>query len=106
LRALPKVSVVILMYNALSTLGEALDKAILSALHQDYPNIEIVVVDNGSSDGTYEYVVRKHGAAVKVVELGKNFGYCLGTTWLCATSARKASTYSSRILTHFRQETM
>uniref|UniRef100_A0A7C4FE79 Glycosyltransferase family 2 protein n=1 Tax=Ignisphaera aggregans TaxID=334771 RepID=A0A7C4FE79_9CREN len=52
----PKVSIVILIYNAKSTLGEVLDKAIRSALNQDYPNIEIIVADNNSSDGTYEYV--------------------------------------------------
>jgi len=33
--AYPKASIVILTYNAVSTLGEVLDKVILSALNQD-----------------------------------------------------------------------
>jgi len=55
-----------------------LDKAILSALNQDYPNFEVVVVDNASSDGTYEYVREKYGGAVKALRLDKNYGFCLG----------------------------
>jgi len=69
---------VILTYNALTTLREVLDKAILSALNQDYPNFEVIVVDNASSDGTYEYVKEKYGNAVKVIKLNKNYGFCLG----------------------------
>jgi len=74
----PKVGIVILTYNARSTLGEVLDKAIQSALNQDYPNIEVVVVDNNSNDDTYEYVKDRYGDKVRVVRLPKNYGYCLG----------------------------
>ena len=35
----PMVTVVILTYNAITTLGDILDKAISSALDQDYENI-------------------------------------------------------------------
>jgi len=69
---------VILTYNALSTLGKTLDKAILSALRQDYPNFEVIIVDNASSDGTYEYVKGTYGNTVKAVKLNKNYGFCLG----------------------------
>jgi glycosyltransferase involved in cell wall biosynthesis len=74
----PKVSIVILTYNAKSTLGDILDKAIQSALNQSYPNIEVLVVDNNSSDDTYEYVRNKYGDKAEVVKLTKNYGYCLG----------------------------
>ncbi len=44
----PKVSVVVCAYNAADTLGECL--AALEAL--DYPDYEIIVVNDGSTDGT------------------------------------------------------
>ena len=75
---MPKVAIVILTFNARSTLGNILDEAIASALSQDYPNIEVLVVDNNSSDDTYDYIKARYGDKVKVVKLSKNYGYCLG----------------------------
>jgi glycosyltransferase involved in cell wall biosynthesis len=46
------VSVIIPTYNRLPLLGEALE----SALAQTHPNLEIIVVDDGSTDGTNAYV--------------------------------------------------
>jgi len=48
----PTVSVVIATYNREKSLG----KAIESALRQSYSNIEIIVVDDGSTDGTKKVV--------------------------------------------------
>jgi len=53
-KALPLISVVIPAYNA----GETIDFAIRSILIQDYPNLEILVVDDNSTDHT-EWVVKK-----------------------------------------------
>jgi hypothetical protein len=78
LRTDPKVSIIILTYNSRSTLKEILDKAIISALTQDYSNIEVIVADNGSQDGTYEYIKDKYGTYVKVIRFNKNHGFCLG----------------------------
>ena len=47
-----KVSILIPTYNRVNYLP----KAIESALKQDYPNIEIIVSDNASTDGTNELV--------------------------------------------------
>jgi glycosyltransferase involved in cell wall biosynthesis len=44
----PLVSVVIPCYNAERYVGEA----IRSALGQTYPNVEVIVIDDGSTDGS------------------------------------------------------
>jgi len=44
----PTVSVVIAAYNAAATIHEAIE----SAAHQSYPPVEVIVVDDGSTDGT------------------------------------------------------
>ncbi|TMO01145.1 glycosyl transferase [Pseudoalteromonas sp. S558] len=48
----PLVSVWIPTYNRL----ELLKRAVKSVRNQTYPNIEIFIVDNGSTDGTREYL--------------------------------------------------
>ncbi len=51
---LPLVSVVMPSYNSAQTVT----KAVLSCVNQSYPNVEIIVVDNGSKDETAETVRR------------------------------------------------
>ena len=53
----PLVSIIIATYNARRWLGEAID----SALAQTYPNCEVLVVDDGSTDGTGEWLAREYG---------------------------------------------
>ncbi|MGA7762788.1 MAG: glycosyltransferase, partial [Candidatus Binataceae bacterium] len=50
----PKASIVVPAYNAAATLGECLD----SLAHLNYPDYEIIVVDDGSSDSTGEVAAR------------------------------------------------
>ena len=38
-------------------------------------------MDNGSSDDTYDYVKSRYGGRVRVVKLGKDYGYCLGNNF-------------------------
>lgn len=62
---LPKVSIVIPVYNGADYLAEA----IKSALAQTYKNIEIIVVNDGSNDnGETERVAQSFGAAIRYFE--------------------------------------
>lgn len=58
----PKVTVVIPAYNAEAYIAAA----ITSVLEQTYPNIELIVVNDGSSDGT-EHIVKSFGENVRYI---------------------------------------
>ncbi len=55
-------SIIINNYNY----ADYLEEAILSALNQSYPNVEVIVVDDGSSDGSRE-MLRRYRDEVRVV---------------------------------------
>jgi teichuronic acid biosynthesis glycosyltransferase TuaG len=65
----PLVSIIVPAYNAEPYLAAALD----SALAQTYPDIEVVVVNNGSGDGTAD-ICRRYGARIVCIELRDNVG--------------------------------
>ncbi len=72
----PLVSIVILNFN-----GKDYTKNLLDSIEKiDFPKeqIEIIVVDNGSSDGSQEFV-RKNYPYVKQIENKKNLGFDEGT---------------------------
>ena len=55
----PKITLVTAVYNG----EEYLEATIRSIVHQGYPNLEYIVVDDGSTDGTGE-IIRKYEGAV------------------------------------------
>ena len=71
--AYPKVSVFVLTYNQKAFVQEAIE----SILMQQYPNLEIVIGDDGSTDGAQEILVRyqkKHPGLFKLILSQKNEG--------------------------------
>ncbi len=69
MRADRMVSVVIPNYN-----GKRFIEACLKALLEDAPGAEILVVDNGSEDGSRE-LVEESFSQVKVIALNQNYGF-------------------------------
>ncbi len=67
----PLVSVLIPCYNAERFIADAID----SALGQTYPNIEVVVVDDGSTDRSVE-VIKSYDGRI-TWEAGPNRGGCM-----------------------------
>jgi glycosyltransferase involved in cell wall biosynthesis len=66
---MPKVSVIIPSHNRLPLLREAVE----SVLAQDFEDFELLVVDDGSTDGTFEEM-KKYGGRVKALRLDVNRG--------------------------------
>lgn len=60
--ALPLVSVVIPVFNAAPYLRESIE----SVLSQDYPAMELILVDDGSTDGSAE-IIQSYGERVRVL---------------------------------------
>lgn len=69
----PKVIVLVLSYNVKNLLNECID----SYLQNQYPNFEVIVIDNGSTDGTEEYV-KSNWPNVKLIRTNINLKYSGG----------------------------
>ena len=67
------VSVIVVNLNRVNLLRECL----ASLRSQRHPNVECIVVDNGSSDGSPAMVEREFPEA-KLLQLSRNFGFCAG----------------------------
>jgi GT2 family glycosyltransferase len=68
-----RVSIIILTYNNEKDLAECIP----SILDQTYKNFELLIVDNGSTDGTIAYI-KTHYPEIKLIETGTNLGYAGG----------------------------
>ena len=69
----PSVSLIVLNWNG----QPYLHGCITSLLRQNYPEVEFIVVDNGSTDGSVAYV-RGTFPGVEVIETGRNLGFSGG----------------------------
>lgn len=72
-RSIPLVSVIIVNHN-----GKVFLKNCMSSLSaQSYPAIEMIFVDNGSSDGSIDYI-RKEFPSARIIDIKKNSGFARG----------------------------
>lgn len=78
----PLVSVVILNHNRKEILRECLE----SALDLDWPNLEWILVDNASTDGSAEMAEEEFGEHVRVIRRSEN----------CVTAARNQGFEAAR----------
>jgi GT2 family glycosyltransferase len=69
----PKVSIIIPHWNGIDILSECLE----SLLQTDYHNLEIIVVDNASTDGSPD-LISLNFPQVKLLENSQNYGYAGG----------------------------
>lgn len=86
-----KISVVVPSYNQ----GQFLEETIVSILEQDYPNLEIFIIDGGSTDNSSE-IIKKYSNKLTgfIIEkdkgqsdaINKGLLLCKGeiVTWLCS----------------------
>ena len=80
----PLVSIVILNYNGAKYLAQFLP----SVLATQYPNFEVVVADNGSSDNSIE-LVKESFPTVKIITNNTNEGFAGGYNWALKKVAAK-----------------
>ena len=70
---MPFFSIIIVSWNALHHLKTYFP----SVAATDYPNYEIILADNASTDGSKQWI-REHYPNVKIAEFDNNYGYCGG----------------------------
>lgn len=68
----PLVSLIILNFNGI----EYLEETIPAILNLNYPNIEYIVVDNGSTDDSIDFI--KKYPQIKIIKNIENLGYSIG----------------------------
>ena len=69
-RKRPLVSIIVVSYNEINHINTSLD----GLMKQTYPNYEVIVYNNGSTDGTREYVMKFY-PQVTLVNSKENLGF-------------------------------
>jgi GT2 family glycosyltransferase len=70
----PKVTIVILNWNGLNDTVECLE----SLRQVDYPNYEIIVVDNGSAGNDVKIIEEKYSSYTRIIANDRNLGFAAG----------------------------
>lgn len=68
-KTLLKISIIIPSYNQ----GQFLEEAIISVISQHYPNVEIIVMDGGSTDNSVE-IIKKYNNYITYWQSQKDYG--------------------------------
>src|ERR1051325_6758095 len=83
LRELPKVSIIIVNYNGFRWLKQCIQ----SIVDTNYPALEMIIVDNGSTDQSLDYLKNHWRRYIRLIELKENLGFAEG----CNTGIREAN---------------
>jgi GT2 family glycosyltransferase len=78
-----KVSVALLNWNGRKFLSACID----SILAQTYPDVELIVVDNASTDGSVNLIKESYGGALRLIENTANVGFSRGMNQAIAESS-------------------
>jgi GT2 family glycosyltransferase len=70
----PTVSAIIVNWNG----GAMLQDAVASLLDQSWTALEVIVVDNGSNDGSADQAERAFGDRIRIIRTGRNLGFAGG----------------------------
>lgn len=65
-----KISVIIPTYNR----GNIIENSIISVLNQTYTNLEVLIIDDGSTDNTKEIIDKFDDNRIKYIKLKNNYG--------------------------------
>jgi N-acetylglucosaminyl-diphospho-decaprenol L-rhamnosyltransferase len=72
----PRIDVIVVCWNDKTKITTALDSVFaLSEVKADSGFANVVVSDNGSTDGSREFIRERYGARVTIVENGANLGF-------------------------------
>lgn len=69
----PSVALVVLNFNG----KEVLSKYLPSFFNLEYDRVDLIIADNGSTDGSVAYL-KEHFPDVQIINLDKNYGYAGG----------------------------
>ncbi|MCP8309557.1 MAG: glycosyltransferase family 2 protein [archaeon] len=87
----PFVSIAILNYNGRTILGKDFDRYLKSVLQTDYPDFELLFVDNGSEDDSVHHVTSIYNdSRLRVIKIGRNLGFAQGNNVGIANANQKA----------------
>ena len=65
---LPKVSIIVAAYN----IENYIEKCIKSLINQTYKNIEIIIINDGSTDNTLNVIKKINDKRIKIISTSNN----------------------------------